>query len=83
MNQRGDAPALITAVQAGICLPAGRPRELAGAILALSRNAALCRRLGANGRHYAEVNLSPAAVAGQYERLMIEVIEMAREREGV
>jgi colanic acid biosynthesis glycosyl transferase WcaI len=75
MGQEGDAPVLIAEAEAGLCLPPERPQEMAEAILRLARDPALCRRLGANGRHYAEVHLSPAVVAGQYEELFAAAVE--------
>ncbi|MCL5994965.1 MAG: glycosyltransferase family 4 protein [Chloroflexi bacterium] len=69
LDPLGDAPRLIAEAKAGYSVSPEDPQALAGVLLDLYRDPALCRRLGENGRRYAELHLSPAAVAEQYEGL--------------
>src|SRR5262249_11030117 len=54
VDPSGDAPKLIADARAGISLPPEDGAALADALLALSRDGDLCRRLGESGRRYAE-----------------------------
>jgi colanic acid biosynthesis glycosyl transferase WcaI len=70
VDPAGDAPALVSAAEAGFCLPPEQPQALAECLLRLHDSPELCRRLGENGRRYAETHLSLQAAANQYEQLL-------------
>jgi glycosyltransferase involved in cell wall biosynthesis len=70
----GDAPKLIAAAEAGYTLPPGDSDALAETIRQLSRDPDLCARLGANGRRYAERELSVEASAARYEALFERIL---------
>jgi len=69
LNLDGDAPRLIEEAQCGYALPPEDPEALARVMLTLYRDAALCERLGCNGRRYAEQHLSVQAAAEHYTHL--------------
>lgn len=73
MNLEGDAPKLIQEAKAGFCLPPEQPQTLADTLLELHNNPDICQQLGANGRNYAETNLSQDAISLRYEQLFNEI----------
>ena len=66
MNKGGDAPKLIFESRSGYVVPAGDHETLAQAVLDLTSDPARRRRLGENGRKYAEEHLSVQAAAQRY-----------------
>ncbi len=60
---------LIQRANAGLCIPPENPEEMAAAILALKQDQELRKRLGANGRTWAEQHHSPASAAEQFEHI--------------
>jgi len=74
----GDAPKLIASAEAGYTVAPGDPATLAGVIRRLSHDPDLCARLGANGRRYAERELSLEASAARYEALFEKLIAASR-----
>jgi glycosyltransferase involved in cell wall biosynthesis len=70
----GDAPKLIATAEAGYTLAPGDSDALAETIRQLSRDPDLCARLGANGRRYAERELSVEASAARYEALFERIL---------
>ena len=78
LRPEGDAQRLILESQSGRCVAPGDARALANAVLELYGNRDLRKRMGANGRRYAESKLSVAASAERYEVLLRQVVS-ARE----
>jgi colanic acid biosynthesis glycosyl transferase WcaI len=74
LDQSGDAPKLIAVAEAGVSLPPGDADALADTVRRLSRDPALCARLGANGRRYVEAELSLGAAAARYEELFARLL---------
>jgi len=74
MNLSGDAPRLIEEAQCGYALPPEDAQSLVEHILILYRDAELRRRLGQNGRRYAEEHLSVEAGAKRYMRLFENLV---------
>jgi len=70
LNLDSDAPNLIAKARCGFCVPPGDPNALAEAVLHLYGDAALRKRLGNNGRRYAEEHLSLRMCVDQYEALL-------------
>jgi colanic acid biosynthesis glycosyl transferase WcaI len=70
----GDAPRLVAAAQAGICVAPESPEMLAEAILKLYQNSSLLDEMGAKGRDYAVQNLSLEAWVMQLEQLFERTI---------
>lgn len=66
----GDAPKIIEESNCGISVEAGRPDELASAILKLYNNVELCRRMGENGRRASEAFFSRDVCISKYEKIM-------------
>jgi colanic acid biosynthesis glycosyl transferase WcaI len=67
VDPASDTWAFVEEADCGICVPPGDEPALADAILQMSRNPELCRRLGQNGRTFLEKNLSRTAVTKLYE----------------
>ena len=67
VDPESDTWAFVEAAGCGICVPPGDGTALADAILQLSRDPELSRRLGQNGRDYLERNLSRTEVTRLYE----------------
>ena len=65
----GDAPKLIKKAKCGIVVPPENHQKLAQAILRLYKNSQLRKKLGQNGRKYAEKNLSRKVTIKKYEKL--------------
>ena len=78
LDPLGDAPRLIADAKAGYSVPPEDSRALADCLLTLYGDPALCRRLGENGRRYAELHLSASAVAEQYENLFKSILNDTR-----
>lgn len=70
----GDAPRLIAAAQAGICVAPESPERLAEAIIKLHQDPLLLDEMGAKGRDYAVQNLSLEACVMQLEQLFEKTI---------
>jgi glycosyltransferase involved in cell wall biosynthesis len=70
----GDAPRLIAAAHAGICVAPESPERLAEAILKLYQDSSLLEEMGAKGRGYAVQNLSLKACVMQLEQLFEKTI---------
>jgi colanic acid biosynthesis glycosyl transferase WcaI len=62
----GEAAALIKGAQAGIAVPPDDPAALAEALLRLSSDDELSRRLGSNGRHFVEQNFTWKKLVGDW-----------------
>ncbi len=67
---------LVQRAEAGICVPAENPSDLAKAILHLKQDKDLRERLGQNGRIWAEQHHSPQSAALQIEKLLFSAISM-------
>ena len=63
---------LINQAEAGICVPPEDPVELAEAILKLMADKDLRKRLGNNGRIWAEKNHSVQSATEKFEELFVE-----------
>jgi ribosomal protein S18 acetylase RimI-like enzyme len=74
----GDLPKIIAQAESGVVAPAADGRALAEAILALKRDPERARRLGINGRHFAETQLSRQVCVGQIEDLFQRLISEKR-----
>jgi glycosyltransferase involved in cell wall biosynthesis len=70
----GDAPRLIAAAQAGICVVPESPERLVEAILKLYQDSSMLDEMGARGRNYAVKNLSLEACVKQLEELFERTI---------
>jgi len=70
----GDAPRLIAAAQAGICLPPGSPQQMAEAIVKIQGDKTLLAEIGVKGRAYAEKYLSLNACIGLLENIFEDAI---------
>lgn len=75
MDLAGDAPRLIRDADCGFALPPADAEALARTIVELKADAANCRRLGLNGRTYAEAHLSIEAAASQYSAILADLCE--------
>jgi colanic acid biosynthesis glycosyl transferase WcaI len=71
----GDVPKLIRKADCGLVVPAADARTLADAILTLRNDPAQTRRMGMNGRRFAEQNLSRTECMRRYEELFRRLIE--------
>ena len=69
VDEGSSAWNLVQRSNAGLCVPAQSPSELASAILTLRNDPDLRHALGRNGRHWAETHHSARAAALHYERL--------------
>ena len=65
----GDAPALITEAQCGLCVEAEDASGLAAAVRSLEKDSDLAATYGKNGRLFAENHLSVGACVDVYEDL--------------
>lgn len=63
--------ALVERADAGLCVPAENPSELAKAVLPLKQDPDLRERLGRNGRIWAERHHSPQSAAAQFETILL------------
>ena len=77
LDPSGDAPKLIAEAGAGMSLPPEDGAALAQALVALSVDPELRRRMGESGRRYAEEHLSPHGLARAYERLFDKILDPA------
>ena len=75
MNLDGDAPQLIRDAQCGYALSPEEPEALAKTVMALYEDSGLRKRLGANGRAFAEAHLSLQRAAEKYAALFKDVAE--------
>ncbi len=67
---------LVEQAGAGQWVPPEDPYRLAEGILALKSNPALCAQLGSNGRQWAVHHHSAEYAAEQFERLLIQAVEL-------
>ena len=74
LDPAGDAPKLIQRARCGYALTPEDPEALAYTIFELYSDRAMCRRLGSNGRAYAEANLSVQRAAEQYAALFRDML---------
>jgi glycosyltransferase involved in cell wall biosynthesis len=65
----GGNPEVVAAGETGLLVPPQQPAALAAALLALLRDPARARRLGAAGRHRVEVEFDVRRVVASYEAL--------------
>ncbi len=79
----GDAPRLIKASGAGICLAPESPEAMAQAILQLSKDKALLHKMGVEGRRYTERHLSLKVGASLLEDLFAVAINKAQAEPGL
>jgi colanic acid biosynthesis glycosyl transferase WcaI len=70
----GDVPKLIAKADCGLVVPPADARALADAILTLKNDPGKTRRLGANGRLYAERHLSRSECVARYEELFRSLV---------
>ncbi len=66
---------LIQQAQAGVCVSPENPDEIVNAVLKLKKDPALRKKLGENGRHWAERYHSPQSAAKQMEKLFTEILQ--------
>ena len=78
IDEGSDAWNLISKANAGLCVPPENPSKIKDAILKLKNDPDLCKRLGANGRHWAEMYHSPLAGAKNIEKLLIDAIALEK-----
>jgi len=78
LPQGGDGPRLIREARCGVCLPPGDPGAMAQAVLSLYGNAAARRKMGINGRRFAEEHLSLQKCAGEVETLLEDTVYWGR-----
>jgi glycosyltransferase involved in cell wall biosynthesis len=71
----GDAPALVSDVSCGLCVPPGRPAAFADAVRLLKSNPSLARKMGRRARRHAERHFSREACVAQYEELFARLVE--------
>jgi glycosyltransferase involved in cell wall biosynthesis len=76
----GDAPRLVADARCGIVVPAGNSQALASAILTLRCDPEATRRMGKNGRKYAEDHLSRCVCIDQIEHIFQQVSTTRRSR---
>ena len=69
---------MVDRAAAGITVPPGSPEAFTKAIRRLVENPDERRAMGAAGRTFVEGWASPAAVAGAYEDLFVEMVERRR-----
>jgi colanic acid biosynthesis glycosyl transferase WcaI len=67
---------LVRKAEAGVCVPPENPSKLAEAICSLKQDIVLRKRLGINGRKWAEQHHSPQYAAEQFEKLLFEAIQL-------
>jgi colanic acid biosynthesis glycosyl transferase WcaI len=67
VSEKSEAYRQIRLANCGVVVPAENPQALADAVVALRRNPALCKELGANGRAYAEAHFTKARVLREYD----------------
>lgn len=59
----------------GLCLDPTRPEALADALVKLSRDSDLCRRMGQNARALAERQFDRSILAGHVEQVLLEITQ--------
>jgi glycosyltransferase involved in cell wall biosynthesis len=70
MDECGDAPKLIHKAECGYALPPGDAKSLADTVVKLYEDNEAARKLGANGRDYAERHLSLKQAASNYLQII-------------
>ena len=73
----GDLAILVKEAQCGTAIEPGDPQAFARAVLAFHSDPELGRRLGENGRRYADAHLSLDSCLDDYERLFSAIIPRA------
>jgi colanic acid biosynthesis glycosyl transferase WcaI len=71
VDEGSDTWDLIERADAGLCVPAENPSQLARAVLTLKQDPDLRERLGCNGRIWAEQHHSPQSAAAQFETILL------------
>jgi len=74
VNSAGDATEIIKEANCGYIISPGNSQRLAEAVLELYRDPALVKRLGENGRRYAEQHFSLSAGVTAYENLFRKIV---------
>lgn len=74
IDEESEARELVLRADAGLWVPPEDASRLVAAILAMREDPALCKRLGNNGRAWAEQHHSPQQAAAVLERLMRDAI---------
>ena len=76
---KGQSSQILRAAEAGVVVEQGNDSALAAAIVRLSRDADLRRRLGANGRRYVVQNFSREEMAHRYLEVLDQVSSISVE----
>jgi len=71
----GEAPRMLQAAQGGLCSPPEDGDAMAQAILQLYRDRELARRMGQNGRRYAELHFDWKVIAANLDRELRTLME--------
>ncbi len=72
--ETSDAVRIVREARCGIWVPAGDAKALADAVLTLYNDRELARRMGENGRKFAEKHFSLEVAASRYERILQSLI---------
>jgi colanic acid biosynthesis glycosyl transferase WcaI len=70
VDEESETCKLVKLSDAGVWVPPEDPGKLAGSILTLKQDRALCERLGRNGRIWVEQHHSPQFAAEQFELML-------------
>jgi colanic acid biosynthesis glycosyl transferase WcaI len=73
IDEGSEAWNLIKRAEAGLVVPPENPSALVEAILTLKNDPELCKRMGLNGRSWAENNHSPQTGAKRIEKILLEI----------
>lgn len=74
IDEGSEAWNLISKANAGLCVPPENPSKIKEAISRLKDDPDLCKSLGTNGRHWAEMHHSPWVGAKNTEKLFFDVL---------
>lgn len=75
LSVKGEAQQLIEQADAGLCVEPENAAQIAEAVLKLSGDRELCRRLGQNGACYVREHYSRKVIAQKLDRLLQAVVE--------
>lgn len=78
VDENSETWNLITMADAGLCVSPESPPDLVRAILKLKGDEELRKRLGCNGRRWAQLHHSPESAAEQLEKLLLRAISEQR-----
>jgi glycosyltransferase involved in cell wall biosynthesis len=70
LGVEGESADLVTSSGGGICIPPEDAKELAGQVLKLQGDPALCRKLGSSGRGYVTAHFDRQVLARRYTDVM-------------